>query len=421
MSKSIMKNASTIPCFVCNNKVVGERVSLATAVAPQSKIGLPEKISQLIGDDFVVVVTEQDVVCKRCVSLLVHIDKLENELSLVKKAVLTYIKHKYNLPLDENSIVPAKKGPPQAIGSKQDRNESDESEARTEPAIESPPPPPPQPLPILAPSTPAQQNASALTAASSGIRKRPAPAKLKDGPLNSVKPKLPALDTTPQGAPKMKIYKCGFCTFQSKELNNVRNHMKLHVKSNKTEEEPAATTPVSKPATTPSAVTTSSAAAAAAASAKRRLFRCQVCSSSFDEKIKCLEHISKEHTPKKKTEERKLLSDFQDKATVERASSVEQHQQQQQQRMEEDLDNTNDLSVVKNELAQQAMDESYADTALQYDNTEASSTLNEEMEQSKIDEKTDIEDDVKKDKVHAIDIEAMIAALHSDGPTDPSE
>lgn len=104
-----MKNASTIPCFVCNNKVVGERVSLATAVAPQSKIGLPEKISQLIGDDFVVVVTEQDVVCKRCVSLLVHIDKLENELSLVKKAVLTYIKHKYNLPLDENSIVPAKK------------------------------------------------------------------------------------------------------------------------------------------------------------------------------------------------------------------------------------------------------------------------------------------------------------------------
>jgi hypothetical protein len=87
-------------CFVCDSKVAGDRVNLASSLSTHSKVTLPEKISQLIGDDYVVAVTEQDCVCKRCASLLNHMDKLENELMLVKRALMTNISQKYKISFD---------------------------------------------------------------------------------------------------------------------------------------------------------------------------------------------------------------------------------------------------------------------------------------------------------------------------------
>lgn len=92
-------------CFICDEKVANDKVHLATGIAPHSKLGLPAKISNLIGDDFVVVVTQSDHVCRRCSALINHMDKLETELSYVKKAITGYIRTKYNLPFDEESKV----------------------------------------------------------------------------------------------------------------------------------------------------------------------------------------------------------------------------------------------------------------------------------------------------------------------------
>lgn len=101
MSKIInVNNKAMILCFVCDQKVTGEKVNLASSISTHSKVTLPEKISQLIGDDYVVAVTEQDCVCKRCASLLNHMDKLENELTLVKRALMTNIAQKYKINLD---------------------------------------------------------------------------------------------------------------------------------------------------------------------------------------------------------------------------------------------------------------------------------------------------------------------------------
>ncbi len=94
-------NKNTILCFVCDQKVCVEKVNLATSIATHSKVTLPEKISQLIGDDFVVAVTEQDCVCKRCASLLNHMDKLENELTLVKQALMSNISEKYKIRFND--------------------------------------------------------------------------------------------------------------------------------------------------------------------------------------------------------------------------------------------------------------------------------------------------------------------------------
>lgn len=101
MSKIInVASKAMILCFVCDQKVTGEKVNLASSISAHSKVTLPEKISQLIGDDYVVAVTEQDCVCKRCASLLNHMDKLENELSLVKRALTTNIAQKYKISFD---------------------------------------------------------------------------------------------------------------------------------------------------------------------------------------------------------------------------------------------------------------------------------------------------------------------------------
>lgn len=89
-------------CFLCDAKLYGERTRVCSSITPHSNIPYPEKIVELLGDEFVVIVTPADHMCKKCTSLLTHMDKLENDLKLVKNAMLSYIQKKYGiLPPDQ--------------------------------------------------------------------------------------------------------------------------------------------------------------------------------------------------------------------------------------------------------------------------------------------------------------------------------
>lgn len=89
-------------CFICNSKLFGERTRVCSSIAPHSNASYPDKICELVGEEFVVIVTPADHMCKRCTSLLIHMDKLENDLKLVKNAMLSYIQKKYGLlPADQ--------------------------------------------------------------------------------------------------------------------------------------------------------------------------------------------------------------------------------------------------------------------------------------------------------------------------------
>jgi len=70
---------------------------VCTSITPHSKIPYPEKIAELIEDEVVIIVTPAEHICKNCTSLLTHIDKLENDLKLIKNAILSYIQKKYEL------------------------------------------------------------------------------------------------------------------------------------------------------------------------------------------------------------------------------------------------------------------------------------------------------------------------------------
>jgi hypothetical protein len=94
---------SASQCFVCDSVVCGRSTPLLMGIAPYSKTALPTKISQLMGDGFMVIVTAEDVLCHRCSSLIIRLDKLEIDTETVKKALTGYLKMKYHLYDEEEN------------------------------------------------------------------------------------------------------------------------------------------------------------------------------------------------------------------------------------------------------------------------------------------------------------------------------
>lgn len=89
-------------CFLCNSKLFGERTRVCSSITPHSNIPYPEKIAELMGEEFVIIVTPADHLCKQCTLLFTHMDKLEQDLKLVKNSMVSYIQKKYGiLPADQ--------------------------------------------------------------------------------------------------------------------------------------------------------------------------------------------------------------------------------------------------------------------------------------------------------------------------------
>ncbi|KAK3927203.1 Zinc finger protein 675 [Frankliniella fusca] len=84
-------------CFICDRPVKKNGVQIVLGRTPYSNVGLPAKIGQLIGDKFMVVVGEADIMCARCSSLISHLDKLETDAQTVKQTLTSFIASKYQL------------------------------------------------------------------------------------------------------------------------------------------------------------------------------------------------------------------------------------------------------------------------------------------------------------------------------------
>jgi len=48
----------------------------------------PEKIAELLGEEFVIVVTPNDKICKKCSFFLLYIDVIEGELKRLKDEIV---------------------------------------------------------------------------------------------------------------------------------------------------------------------------------------------------------------------------------------------------------------------------------------------------------------------------------------------
>ncbi|KAL4083479.1 hypothetical protein QTP88_028795 [Uroleucon formosanum] len=211
----------------------------------------------LIGDEVVVIVTSADQMCKKCTSLLTHMDKLENDLELVKNVMLSDIQKKYG-------ILP----PDQAV--KDDNSEEQVEQVRqckvpsgltvgVSPAVTTA-------AVVMPVKTPSKLLKTQQLQQQQQPQQQEQPPQ-QEQPQQQLQQQQP---TQQEIANRMKLYKCGFCIFQSKNLGHVRFHMRTH--GNKKESE--------KPIATQQ---------------KRQIYRCQVCSATFDTRINCIDHIQKDH------------------------------------------------------------------------------------------------------------------------------
>lgn len=104
-------NSYLVPrCFVCDEPIKSHRfsTSLLSGRTQYTHSPLPTKIGGYIGDEFVVVVTPQDALCKHCMALINTMDRLELELRQHRYTLTQHLKTKYKLD-EQPSVWSAKK------------------------------------------------------------------------------------------------------------------------------------------------------------------------------------------------------------------------------------------------------------------------------------------------------------------------
>ncbi|XP_039966153.1 uncharacterized protein LOC120778438 isoform X1 [Bactrocera tryoni] len=90
---------STNRCYVCDDALsASQQQNLLTETqTSHTATKFPNKIGQLVGDAFMVIVSVDDVVCARCTNLLNYLDRLENDVERVRTNLMNLLHKKYGL------------------------------------------------------------------------------------------------------------------------------------------------------------------------------------------------------------------------------------------------------------------------------------------------------------------------------------
>ncbi|XP_029666573.1 uncharacterized protein LOC115237578 [Formica exsecta] len=84
-------------CFVCDAEVQGRFYALATCRTQNSQTRVIEKLGELVGERYMVVISEDDVICRSCAILINTLDRLETEMHNIRDHVLRFLEQKYSL------------------------------------------------------------------------------------------------------------------------------------------------------------------------------------------------------------------------------------------------------------------------------------------------------------------------------------
>ncbi|EGI63060.1 hypothetical protein G5I_08506 [Acromyrmex echinatior] len=103
-------------CFVCDADVKGRFYALASCRTQNSQARVIEKLGELVGERYMVVITEEDVICRSCGILVNTLDRLEIEVRDTRNHILRFLEQKYSLnegELRSSSDKPKPCQPPQ--------------------------------------------------------------------------------------------------------------------------------------------------------------------------------------------------------------------------------------------------------------------------------------------------------------------
>ncbi|KAL5289478.1 hypothetical protein ACFFRR_009539 [Megaselia abdita] len=96
--------ASVGRCYICDTEEGAvSYVKFHDLVTNHSSVKFPNKIGQIIGSNFMVIVSVDDLICQRCVNLINNYDRFETEAEKYKSTLLTSLNKKYDLALENNS------------------------------------------------------------------------------------------------------------------------------------------------------------------------------------------------------------------------------------------------------------------------------------------------------------------------------
>lgn len=86
-------------CYICDEvpNVQQQSYVLTEAVTSVTHTKLPNKIGQVVGDAFMVIVCVDDIICKKCLTIFNQMDRLESDLERVKNSILNFINKKYGI------------------------------------------------------------------------------------------------------------------------------------------------------------------------------------------------------------------------------------------------------------------------------------------------------------------------------------
>lgn len=91
-------------CFVCDEYIVGPATNIAESETAYSHEKITKKIARMVGDSFCVIVSEDDVICRRCSTLFNTMDKHEQDLENVRIRLRSLVNKKYGIDEDEPPV-----------------------------------------------------------------------------------------------------------------------------------------------------------------------------------------------------------------------------------------------------------------------------------------------------------------------------
>ncbi|XP_075229758.1 uncharacterized protein LOC142329235 [Lycorma delicatula] len=84
-------------CFICDAVLIDVNKKIISSSTSYTNSLIIDKLSHLIGNECIIIVTEDDLICSNCFSLFDQIDKLENDLKNVIQIISNLLTDKYGL------------------------------------------------------------------------------------------------------------------------------------------------------------------------------------------------------------------------------------------------------------------------------------------------------------------------------------
>ncbi|XP_017122165.1 mucin-22 isoform X1 [Drosophila elegans] len=86
-------------CYICDDRCEPQ-TSLTDMCTTHTATKFPNKLAQLVGEGFLVIVCGEDYVCSRCTNLVNYYDRLENDVERVKTNLISLLNKKYAINED---------------------------------------------------------------------------------------------------------------------------------------------------------------------------------------------------------------------------------------------------------------------------------------------------------------------------------